>query len=116
MGVPALATIETPREVLTAPGGKYSIDEKLRDLLCLTDDLVLHVSASHLGDPYVLGFMERLGRSKVRYTLQKHPLPEIRELYANAAAVRPAIAVANPTAGALLRVRHSRYPAIRLTT
>lgn len=96
MGVPALASIETPREVLTAPGGKYAIDEKLRDLICLTDDLVLHVSASHLGDPYVLGFMERLGRSKVRFTLQKHPLPEIRELYANAAAVRPAISVAKP--------------------
>ncbi|MCC9290093.1 ATPase, T2SS/T4P/T4SS family [Pseudomonas aeruginosa] len=96
MGLPALATIESPRELLTAPAGKYSIDEQLRDLLCLTDDVVLHVSASHLADPYVLGIMERLGRSKLRYTLQMHPMPEIRELYANAAPVRPAIAVAKP--------------------
>ncbi|NMX77863.1 Flp pilus assembly complex ATPase component TadA [Pseudomonas sp. WS 5532] len=82
MGVAlASANIELTREVLTGPGGKFQVEEKLRDLLCLTDDYVLHVSGSHMADHFVLGFMERLSKAKVRFTIQKRPLSEIRDLY-----------------------------------
>ncbi|MDH0341963.1 GspE/PulE family protein [Chromobacterium haemolyticum] len=73
--------------VLTGDGGVYELPPNLREMMCLTEDGQLHVSASHGTNHHVLGFMERLTLNKVRFRINKIPLSEIKKLYESAGEV-----------------------------
>lgn len=70
--------------VLTAEGGQYALPVQLREMMCFMDDGMLYVSTSHGTNHHVLGFMERLVKNRIRYTVKKVPLMEVKRLYETA--------------------------------
>jgi len=73
--------VSTAVKALTAEGGKYRLEPNLRDMMCLTDDGTLYVSASHATNQHVLGFMERLRLNNFAFKVERVSLSEIKELY-----------------------------------
>lgn len=66
---------------LTAPDGKYHIDEELRQILCFTDDGRLLVSKSHMFNPHVRGFQARLKHHGVEFQTMPVDLATIEKAY-----------------------------------
>lgn len=100
--------------VLTGEGGPYALPPELREMMCLTDDLLLHVSASHGTNHHVLGFMERLTRNKVRFKVNKVPLTDIKALYQSAPAVQASSAGPKAPAKPGEESTHRQVEVIRL--
>ncbi|CCD29326.1 type IV pilus biosynthesis protein PilQ [Candidatus Glomeribacter gigasporarum BEG34] len=68
-------------QILTAPGGPYALSAPLQDMICLTGDGTLYVSASHEKDHHVLSFIERLTRHAHPFRVEKVSLTQIKQLY-----------------------------------
>lgn len=67
--------------VMTAEGGKYALAPDQRDMMCLTSDGILYVSASHGMNHHVLAFIERLSRNAITFRRMEVPLTTLREIY-----------------------------------
>ncbi|MEB0222275.1 pilus assembly protein, partial [Pseudomonas sp. AB12(2023)] len=52
--------------------------------VCLTDDMILHVSESHVDNVHVLSYMERLDYRGLEYTVKKVRVEDIESLYRTA--------------------------------
>lgn len=66
---------------LTGVAGKYSVDEALREKLCLLDDGRLLISKSHIFDPTVNAFIGRLKRLKVPHQILQVDMRVVAEMY-----------------------------------
>lgn len=107
------ATVKIAR-VLTGEGGPYALPPELREMMCLTDDLQLHVSASHGTNHHVLGFMERLTRNKIRFKINKVPLTDIKALYQSAPAVQASSSTVKTPAKPGEESTHRQVEVVRL--
>jgi type II secretory ATPase GspE/PulE/Tfp pilus assembly ATPase PilB-like protein len=74
--------IRPAQRSLTALGGKFEVTKELREMICLTEDGILYISDSHASDHFVLGFIERLRKEDEKFTMERVPLRQIQELYA----------------------------------
>ncbi len=70
--------------ILTAPGGPYALSAPLQEMMCLTEDGILYISASHAKDPHVLGFMERLTHHAHPFRVERVSLTQIKQWYERA--------------------------------
>ncbi|UST77203.1 GspE/PulE family protein [Pseudomonas siliginis] len=69
------------RKPLSAQGELWEADPELRKMVCLTADLKLYVSSSHMNNVFVLGYMERLDYNDVEYTVHKVRVEEVERFY-----------------------------------
>ncbi len=69
---------------LTGATGKFSVDNALREKLCLLDDGRLLISKSHIFDPSVNAFIGRLKRLKVPHRILQVDMKVIAEMYEDA--------------------------------
>lgn len=76
-----------PASTLSGPGEKWEVTPELRQILCLTDDHVLHIVDGYAADPFVLGYMERLKRAGFRHESNYVTPEELKSLYRGAAPV-----------------------------
>lgn len=80
-----------PRFVLSSQGGRFEANVRLQQLLCLTDDQVLHIVDGYESDPFVLGYQELLRRNSYKVEIQSVTPEQLQKLYrggALASAVR----------------------------
>lgn len=70
-----------PRLPLTGAGERWEVNPQLRQLLCLTDDNVLHIVDGYAADPFVFGFQELIRRGGVKYTIATVTPEQLQELY-----------------------------------
>lgn len=67
--------------VLTSAGGRFEIKPDLQLFCALTDDGVLHVSAQHQTDPYIMAFMDQLEHAEFDYSIETCSMTDIKALY-----------------------------------
>lgn len=72
---------QVPRFPLTCVGGKWEVSAALRQLLCLTDDGVLHIVDGYEGDHFVFGFQELIRRNGVKFTISTVTPEQLNALY-----------------------------------
>lgn len=79
--------------VLSGRGDPHEMSAELREIACLTSDHVLHVSPTHRTNHHVLGYIARLERNRVPFTLKDASLREISALYEGAGTPEASMAV-----------------------
>ena len=77
--------------ILTSDGEQFSLPKEQRDMMCLLSDGTFYVSQSHEVNPYVLGFMERLNKSRVNFHKKSASMTFIRQVYETHGEVKSAI-------------------------
>lgn len=80
-----VSAIMTGVKVLTAEGGRFALQQEQRDMMCLTSDGTLYVSASHGMNHHVLAFIERLNRNNIQFRREEVALTRLRQIYQEAA-------------------------------
>ncbi|BAU77395.1 general secretion pathway protein E (plasmid) [Metapseudomonas furukawaii] len=67
---------------LTAEGERFgNINPELRQLICLTDDDVLHIVDGYEADPFVLAFQDTVRRAGIKAELASVTPEQLKELY-----------------------------------
>ena len=69
---------------LTGENGQFTVDQALREKLCLLDDGRLLISKSHIFDPSVNAFIGRLKRLKIPHRVLQVDMKVIADMYAGA--------------------------------
>lgn len=83
--------IVTPRVVLSGQGGRFEASGRLREMVCLTDDHMLHIVDGYESDPLVLGYQELLRRRSFKVEVDSVTPEQLQILYrigAQASAIR----------------------------
>jgi type II secretory ATPase GspE/PulE/Tfp pilus assembly ATPase PilB-like protein len=68
---------------LTANGEEYELSDEAQKILCLTDEGIVYISASHEKSYWVLAFLDKLRRSEVIHRIKLSSIEEIAMLYKN---------------------------------
>lgn len=81
--LPAVVPVK-PAATLSGPGEIWEVSAELRQILCLTDDRVLHIVDGYAADPFVLGYMERLKRAGFKHASNYVSPEDLKSFYRGA--------------------------------